>query len=301
SVKLSRRDSDFVKLMAELNIDSMAVSFVQSGKDILEVKKLFPKGYAPHVVAKIETLAGVKNIDEILKEADGIMVARGDLGFAVPMEELPLIQKQLIKLGMAHSKPVIVATQMLESMTNSHLPTRAEISDVANAILDRTDAVMLSGETARGKYPVEAVKVMTKIINRMTDSIEPAEFKESKRVSDAMSASAVKIADQVGAKLIIVFSETGASARRVSRHRNSQPIIALSPNKLTIHKLNFSWGVRAYFGPRVESFKAALPQAIKLAKDNPIMKLSKGEPFVICAGLSFGKAGTTNMVLVERV
>ncbi len=299
--KLAKKDKDDIKMMAKVGADALAISFVQSAQDVLAVRKALPVGYHPMLIAKIETLAGVQNIEEILKVSDGLMVARGDLGFAVPMAELPHIQKDLIQVALRHAKPVITATQMLESMTTSHLPTRAEVTDVANAILDGTDAVMLSGETARGKYPEEVIKTMVKIIEKATGHVERVKFKnENPQIADAVSSSAVRIADQLSTRLIVVFTESGTTAQRISRHRPSQPIIALSPNRNTIRHLNFSWGVSTLYSPQTKTFIEALPQAIKVARKNSILCLKPGELFVVSAGLSFGKTGTTNLVVVER-
>ena len=298
--KLAEKDKQDIKLMAKLGADALAISFVQSADDIRAVRAAIPKGYQPMLIAKIETIAGVRNVEEILQAADGLMVARGDLGFAVPMAELPHIQKELIRLALKHSKPVITATQMLESMTTSHLPTRAEVTDVANAILDGTDAVMLSGETARGKYPEEVVRTMVKIIERATQNLEHVDFPLANTTADAVSVSAVRMANQLGSRLIVTFTETGSTARRISRHRPAQPTIALSPNHETIRHLAFSWGVSAFYSPQAKEFMHALPQAHTLVRNNPILSLKKDESFVVCGGLSFGKAGTTNLVVVER-
>ena len=299
--ELTAKDKHDIKVMVEGGADALAVSFVQTAKDVEAVKKLLPKtGPRPMLIAKIETLAGVANAEEILHMADGLMVARGDLGYAVPMAEVPHIQKKLINIALRHAKPVITATQMLESMTFSHLPTRAEVTDVANAILDGTDAVMLSGETARGKYPLEVVSTMAKIIKRAESDVAMREFQEEDQISDAISASTVKIADQVGARLIIVFTHSGPTARRIARHRHSQPIIALSPDQQTVHRLNFSGGVMPMLVKKVMSFDEFVVEARKVALNNPLLKLKKGEPFVVSAGVPFGQTGTTNMVLIER-
>lgn len=297
--KLSAKDKSDIGMMAKIGADSLAISFVQSVKDVEAVIKALPRGYRPMLIAKIETLAGVKNAEEILKVADGLMVARGDLGFAVPMAELPHIQKHLISLAIKHAKPVITATQMLESMTSSHLPTRAEVTDVANAILDGTDAVMLSGETARGKYPEEVIKTMTRIIERAAHHAVSVEVKDSREVTDATSASMVKMADQVHAKCIVVFTESGASARRITRHRHQQPILALSPHIETLRKLAFSRNVFPRLLTDVKDLDQAMVFASKIASKNRVVEVKKGDVFIVSAGVPFGKAGSTNLILAQ--
>jgi pyruvate kinase len=299
--KLSAKDKVDIKTMIELGADALAVSFVQTKKDVEEVLKLLPKNDRPLVIAKIETRAGVDNAEDILSVAGGIMVARGDLGLAVPLAEVPHIQKTLIRQALAFSKPVITATQMLESMTYSHMPTRAEVTDVANAILDGTDAVMLSGETAVGQYPAEAVQTMSDIINETSPHVEPREFREPDGVSDAVSSSVVRIADQIGAKLIVAFTNTGWTARQLARHRNGQPIIALSPDPRTIHKMNFLYGVSGQLVGEISGGDELMKVAREIAQSNPVLKLKKGDYYVISAGVPFGKSGSTNLALVQQL
>lgn len=298
---LTPKDKEDIKTMLLAGADALAISFVQTAKDVDMVKKLLPANKRPMLIAKIETRAGVENAEKILETADGIMVARGDLGLAVPLPEIPHIQKHLIKLALKQAKPVITATQMLESMTNSHMPTRAEVTDVANAILDGTDAVMLSGETARGKYPHETIRIMRKIIERATAELAKGDFPDDDSIADAVSASAAKIADQIKARLVIVFTQTGSTARRIARHHHSQPILALSPSIPTIHELNFSWGVYPQEVAIIENVDDLINVAKRVAQNNPIVKLKKGEPFVISAGIPFGKSGTTNLVLIQKI
>lgn len=298
---LTEKDENDIKLMCEIGTDALAVSFVQSDKDIIEVKKLLPAKNPPIVIAKIETLAAVEKAEEILEVSDGLMVARGDLGFSVPLPELPHIQKKLIELGRAKSKPVIIATQMLESMIKSYFPTRAEVSDVANAILDGTDAVMLSAETAIGKFPVEVVKIMSDIIKTAEERVPEKDFSGSELVADAVSASAVHIADEVGAKLIIVFTESGYTARVIARHRPNQYIFALTPKLTTVHKLCFSGGVFPFLTHPIAAFDQVLALSKSIIKKNVLVKLKKGDLFVISAGAPFGQSGTTNIVWVNKL
>ncbi len=297
---LSSKDLQDVALVTSLKVDAIAVSFVQTPRDIEAVRRLLPQNNRPLLIAKIETVPGVNNADKILKIADGLMVARGDLGLSMPIAELPHIQKKLIALGLRNAKPVITATQMLESMIAHPMPTRAEVTDVANAILDGTDAVMLSGETAVGKFPAEAVAMMTKIIASTTPHVVPRFFDNEASIADAVSSSTVAIANQTGAKLVIVFTESGTTARRISRHRNPQPIVALSPNPQTIRQLSFSWGVSAQQISSTKDFDDLVGSAQRIARKNPVRPLNHGEVFVVSAGVPFGKVGSTNLALVER-
>lgn len=297
---LTPKDREDIKAVLKEGVDALAISFVQTEKNIEAVKKVLPKK-RPLLIAKIETMAGVKNAEKILEAADGIMIARGDLGLSVPMAKVPMMQKKLIKLALKKAKPVITATQMLESMIHNHMPTRAEVTDVANAILDGTDAVMLSGETAVGKFPRTTVEMMAKIIAETTYRVKPKYFPDDDSVADAISASVVNIANQIKAKLIIVFTQSGATAERIARHRPHQPIIALSPEPSTIHTLNFSWGVFPYNTDVHKNFEELISKTKEIAANNHVLKLKKGEPFVICCGIPFGKRGTTNLVLVKKV
>lgn len=298
---ISEKDKKGIELMLENNADALAISFVQTKGDILAVRSLLPTDSKMMLIAKIETENGVTNAEEILEVSDGMMVARGDLGLAVPIAQVPHIQKQLIDLCVRHAKPVITATQMLESMVSKPMPTRAEVTDVANAILDRTDAIMLSAETAEGKFPVETVEMMVKIIDEAIKRISPYEYKEKKTIPNAISDSVGVVAEQISAKLIIAFTQSGITARRIARHRHSQAVIAVSPDTRIIRNLNFVWGVYPHLIPAIANFEGMRAQALELAKTNRVMPLEKGDTFVISAGMPFGEAGTTNMILVESV
>lgn len=297
------KDTKDIKELAKSGITAFALSFVQSKKEILSVKKMLPQNYSPLIIAKIETTTALKNIDEILDAADGIMVARGDLGLAVPMEEIPFIQKELIKLALERAKPVITATQMLNSMQYNVLPTRAEITDVTNAILDGTDAILFSNETATGNFPIDVINMARAIIHSTENKVKVHEFQEDTYIDSAVSASVVHIAEQVGAKLIIVLTASGRTAQRISRHRFNLPILALTLNEQTIRKLNFSWGV--YPGVKADAKIHNLKQLIKktqsAAKNNTVIKLNKEDVFIISAGIPFDMSGNTNLVLVQRV
>lgn len=297
---ISDKDKKSIKLMVEMEVDALALSFVQSADDVTEVKNLLPNDSQIMTVAKIETAGGVENAESILEVADALMVARGDMGLAVPMAKVPHIQKDLINLCLKKSKPVITATQMLESMVSRSIPTRAEVTDVANAILDGTDCVMLSAETARGQFPVEVVETMSNIIQEAVKHRDHFDYSEHKAISHAVSASAGTIADQIGAELIIAFTESGRCARNISRHRHSEQIIAASPNPASVRKLNFTWGVFPLLIKPTKGFEDFRKQAKEIAVNNPVHKLEAGKPFVIVAGMPFGEVGTTNMIFVER-
>jgi len=297
---LTEKDEGDIKLLCDLGIDALAVSFVQNEKNIQEVRSLLPIKNAPSLIAKIETLAAVEKVDEILQASDGLMVARGDLGFSVPLPKLPHIQKSLIEIGRAKAKPVIIATQMLESMIKSYFPTRAEVSDVANAILDGTDAVMLSAETAIGKNPIEVVKTMSDIIKEAEDKVAEKDFSGSGVVADAISAATIHVANEVGARLIIVFTESGYTARVIARHRPTQHIFALTPKLNTVRQLCFSGGVFPFLTNPITTFDQVLSLSKTIIKKNNLLKLKKGDLFVISAGAPFGQSGTTNLVWVNK-
>jgi pyruvate kinase len=284
-----------------LKADAIAVSFVQNAKDIKNVRNLLPIDSRIMLIAKMETAKCVENAEEIVEEADGLMVARGDLGLSIPIAKVPLIQKQLIDLCVRNAKPVITATQMLESMVSKPIPTRAEVADVANAILDRTDAIMLSAETAEGKFPVETVEMMVKIIAEVVGNVSVYEYKERKTISNAITDSVGTISDLINGKLIIAFTESGRTARKISRHRHPQAIIALSPLESTIRRLNFSWGVHPQKIDDLLNFEDLLKKSREIAKNNPVETLVEGDKYVISAGMPFGETGTTNMILVQKV
>ncbi len=288
-------------MLIEQGADAIAVSFVQSAKEIQDVRELLPSDSRIMLIAKMETAKCVQNAEEIVEEADGIMVARGDLGLSIPIAKVPLIQKKLIDLCVRKAKPVITATQMLESMISKPIPTRAEVADVANAILDRTDAIMLSAETAEGKFPAETVEMMVKIIAEVAGDVSVYEYKERKTVSNAITDSVGTIGDLIDGKLIIAFTESGRTARRISRHRHQLPIIAISPDDATIRRLNFSWGVYPQKVAVIRNFEEMLTQAKGVAKNNKIEPLIEGDKFVISAGMPFGETGTTNMILVQKI
>ena len=257
---LTEKDIQDAKFMLDNEFDWIALSFVRHAQDIIDLKKLIKSHskseFRTPIIAKIEKPEGVKNIDEILMECDGLMVARGDLGVEVPMEEVPVIQKKLVDKARHYAKPVIIATQMMETMITSLTPTRAEVNDVANNVLDGADAVMLSGETSVGKYPVDVVKNMTKIIkniessplyNKRNEIIEKVTCVDDRFITDMVCLNAVKIAESTGAEAIITLTYSGYTAFQISAHRPNARIVVYSSNRRVITMLNLLWGVRAFY------------------------------------------------------
>lgn len=303
---LSEKDIQDLALGAELGVDWVAVSFVRTRDDLLLARHYLARhGSRARLMAKIEKPSAVHRFEEILEEADGIMVARGDLGVEMPLEEVPIMQKRLILKAIAAGKPVITATQMLESMVQNPSPTRAEASDVANAIFDGTDAVMLSAETAAGAYPVEAVATMARIARVVESS---PEFLQKLNVlrpaptpttQDAIAQAADDIVEAVEAKAIVVFTATGSSARRIARTRPKVPILALTPNPEVERQLALVWGVLPHLAPDPQDTDDMVRIALEKAKACGLAQV--GERVVIAAGVPFGVRGTTNLIRVERV
>ena len=303
---LSEKDIQDLALGAELGVDWVAVSFVRTRDDLLLARHYLARhGSRARLMAKIEKPSAVHRFEEILEEADGIMVARGDLGVEMPLEEVPIMQKRLILKAIAAGKPVITATQMLESMVQNPSPTRAEASDVANAIFDGTDAVMLSAETAAGAYPVEAVATMARIARVVESS---PEFLQKLNVlrpaptpttQDAIAQAADDIVEAVDARAIVVFTATGSSARRIARTRPKVPILALTPNPEVERQLALVWGVLPHLAPDPQDTDDMVRIALEKAKACGLAQV--GERVVIAAGVPFGVRGTTNLIRVERV
>lgn len=289
----------------EQNMDYIAASFMQRGSDVVAIRKILEEhNNHMHIISKIENEAGVENIDEIINMSDGIMVARGDLGVEVPAEEVPMLQKQLIKKCNFAGKPVITATQMLESMMDNPRPTRAETGDIANAIIDGTDAIMLSGETAGGKYPVEAVETMTRIALYTegkiwkVDMAHPPVMKGA-TTTEAISSATVSTADCLHAAAIISATETGKTAAMISKYRPYCPIIAVTPQEYVIRRTLLYWGVYPVLGTETTNSDEMVDRVI-LATLNAGY-LNHGDLVVITAGVPTGKEGSTNMIRVHVV
>ena len=301
---VSETDAADIEFGCRMNMDLIAASFIQRGKDVLTIRKILEK-HDSHmkIISKIECQAAVNNIDDIIKMSDGIMVARGDLGVEVPAEEVPMLQKVLIHKCQAAGKPVITATQMLESMCNNPRPTRAETSDVANAILDGTDAIMLSGETAGGLYPVEAVETMARVATFTESNFTPKSYEdvdaESTTTTESIGKAVVKIAKDLHAAAIIASTERGGTAQMISKFRPACPIVAVSPHEAIVRRLQLNWGVQAVTGKEANDTDAVVDNAIFAALDNDLIKA--GDLVVLTAGVPVAKAGSTNMIRVQVV
>ena len=305
---LTEKDKRDLKLGIKLGFDFVALSFVRSGKDIKDLRKILSKENSPaKIIAKIETPQAIENFDEILSEADGIMVARGDLAVEIGAEKVPFAQKKMIKKANEAGKPVIVATQMLESMIHEPVPTRAEVSDIANAILAGADAVMLSEETAMGEFAKEAVEVMDKVARDTEKSInyekrvkrEYAYGNKKIHKTDAVTRYAAKTALDLNAKAIIAFTETGTTARMISRFRPKQPIFVISPKDYVLRQMQVVFG--AFPGKLQDLSKKR--DVIKIARDLALKKkmAKKGDIIVIVSGTIFGKPGETNTITAVQV
>ena len=305
---ISEQDELDLRFGIEMDVDFVAASFVRSKKDVIELRKLlnYYGGHKIKIIAKIENAEGVENFDEILANCDGIMVARGDMGVEIKFERLPGIQKKFIRKCYQAGKMVITATQMLETMIHSKTPTRAEITDVANAVFDGTSAVMLSGETAMGDHPAHVVEVMAKIVKQAeTDAIEMHVYDGVRYDSDifdmtnAICDAACTTARDVKAKAIIAVTSSGTTARRVSKFRPSEAIVAATPDKKTFHQLALSWGVSPVLALIQDDTDSLFLHAIDCARQLDIV--TKGDKVVITAGVPLRQSGTTNLLKVQVV
>ncbi|MFF2910204.1 MULTISPECIES: pyruvate kinase [Bacillales] len=304
---ITEKDTNDIIFGIEQDIDFIAASFVRKASDVLEIRELLEKHNASHIqiISKIENQQGVDNLDEILAASDGLMVARGDLGVEIPAEDVPLAQKLMIKKCNVAGKPVITATQMLDSMQRNPRPTRAEASDVANAIFDGTDAIMLSGETAAGKYPVESVLTMSRIAEKAESALDYREifnkqqFAQETTVTEAISQSVAISALDLNAKAIISSTVTGHTARVVSKYRPKAPIIAVTTQERTMRQLSLVWGVTPVYGQVATSTDELLETALKGGKDSGLVQ--GGDLVVITAGIPLGRSGSTNLVKVSQI
>ncbi len=307
-VYLSEQDKADIKFGVEQGVDFVACSFVSKAQDIIDVRNWLRECGSPdgeiELIAKIESRAGVNNLESILDVCDGIMVARGDLGVEVPFEELPSIQKTIIRKCRVHGKRSITATEMLESMIKQPRPTRAEISDVANAVYDGSSAIMLSGETAAGMYPVEAVRAMAKIAQQAEANtnyiayIKDTDYHITK-LSEALSHSACTLAHDIGASVIVVCTRTGGTARTVSRFRPLIDIIGMTTDACAYRKLALSWGVIPVISEEFYSVDVLFHYAKRAAMDSGLVK--KGDKIVLTGGTPNGKSGNSNLINVETV
>jgi len=300
---LSEKDEDDLRWAIRLGVDMIALSFVRNASDIVRVHEIMnEEGKFLPTIAKVEKPQAVEALEEIIDAFDGIMVARGDLGVELPFEQVPLVQKRAIELSRRWAKPVIVATQMLESMISASRPTRAEASDVANAVLDGADALMLSGETSVGEFPVETVQAMARIIESTEENgldRIPALGTRPHTHSGAVSLAAVEIAELLGSKYVCVFTESGDSLRRVSRLRSNVPTLAFTPSETVRNRLALVWGAQTYLVSPVKHTDEMMFQVdeILLAEG----KARQGEEVVVVAGTPPGIVGSTNSLRVHRV
>lgn len=301
---ITEKDAQDIRFGIEQNVDFIAASFVRKPQDVLEIRRIVEEQNAfVQIISKIENRAGIENVDAILEVSDALMVARGDMGVEIDVEEVPLVQKDLIKKCNLLGKPVITATQMLDSMQRNPRPTRAEASDVANAIFDGTDAVMLSGETAAGHYPVESVHTMSQIVLRTERALEYKDMLDSRvrememSITDSISQAVVHTSHNLDCSAIITATESGHTARMVSKYRPMVPIIAITPHKTVLHMLTLVWGVYPMLGAPVTTTDDMFQVAISASRSSGLV--NQGDLVIISAGVPVGQAGTTNLMKVH--
>ncbi len=303
---ITEKDREDLAFICKMELDYVALSFVRTAEDILELRELMKEhGANIPIIAKIEKSEAIEHLEEIRDVTDGMMVARGDLGIDMPPQEVPLLQKRIISCCNAVGKPVITATQMLQSMVEHPRPTRAEASDVANAILDGTDAVMLSGETASGRFPVESVRMMRQISD-MTEQAFPYDVWRRRRwnnvstpsVTEAISAATCDVAEEVRAKVIVSATMSGNTAQQIARHRPQTPIMAVSPLERTQRRLALVWGVECVTVPSFGNTDKMLEQSVTAVSS---LGLGPGSKMVITAGVPFGSSGLTNLIQVHEI
>ena len=300
---LTKKDIKDLEFCLDLSLDYVALSFVQKAKDLIDLKKHI--GSQTGIMAKFEKPLAIKRMDEILFHCDAAMVARGDLGVEMPPEEVPILQKRIVQSCRDFGKPVVVATQMLDSMINSPSPTRAEASDVATAVFDAADSLMLSAETASGKFPVQSVQIMDRIIRGVENDDSYRQILESKKItleettSDAISSAASQVVKTVLAKAIFTYTRSGATAKRAARERPTVPIIGLSPDRITARQLALIWGVHTIHALEPKSFSGMIENACDLAKKEGIVK--RGDYVVVTAGAPIGVSGSTNNLRIAKI
>jgi pyruvate kinase len=300
---LTEKDREDLEFAVSHGASYIGLSFVQRPEDVIEAKRLIA-GRA-WVMAKLEKPQALDNLEEIMRLTDAVMVARGDLGVELPPEEVPLAQKRIVRMARQLGKPVVVATQMLESMISAPAPTRAEASDVATAVFDGADAVMLSGETAAGQYPYEAVNMMDRIVARVEqdagwrDLIDASRLPPEKATAAAIAAASAQIGHTIGAKAIVAFTASGSTALRVARERPVPRVISLTPDQATARLLAVVWGVHAVVTPDVHSMTEASHRASKVVLSEGFA--ARGDEIVVAAGVPFGHSGTTNALRIVTV
>jgi pyruvate kinase len=300
---MSQKDVDDLRWALRTGVDFIALSFVRSAADVDDVRRIMhEEGVMLPVIAKIEKPQAIDNLDEVVEAFDAFMVARGDLGVECPLEDVPFLQKRVIDKARRNAKPVIVATQMLESMIDNPRPTRAEASDVANAVLDGADAVMLSGETSVGRYPIETVETMARIIES-TEDHELAKMAamdwQPKTRGGVIAKAAAEVAYRVGAQYLVAFTQSGDSARRASRYRGPVPVLAFTPEARVRSQLSLSWGVETFLTTPVEHTDEMVRQVDEALLE--IGRVEQGEQVVIIAGSPPGIPGSTNALRIHRM
>jgi len=303
---LTEKDHDDLNFALDNNIDWLGLSFVRSPRDIIELKSIIStRNKHAKVIAKIEKPEAIKNLEEIIRHSDGIMVARGDLGVEIPMQDVPLVQKRIIRMCMEMAKPTIVATQMMESMIEYPSPTRAEVNDVANAVLDNADAVMLSGETSVGRYPVKVIRNMSKIIEsvekyeRKINKTPDVHYQNERFITDSICFSATKLAQKVKAKSINMMTHSGYTAYRVSSMRPNATIFAFTSNRQLLTQLSLVWGVVCNYYDSAESTDKTIADIKKVLLTKNY--LQRGDLIINIASMPIGEQGMTNMLKLGRI
>ncbi|WP_010543230.1 pyruvate kinase [Sphingomonas elodea] len=300
---LTEKDRSDLSFAVEQGADWIALSFVQRPEDLMEARRLI--GGKAALLAKIEKPSAIARLEEILEQCDGVMVARGDLGVELPPQQVPPLQKRIVESARRLGRPVIVATQMLESMIESPSPTRAEVSDVATAVYDGADAIMLSAESAAGKWPVESVSMMNSIADAVErdpahgDRVHFTVLKPDPTTADALSEAAKNIASTISAAAIICFTSSGSTARRIARERPSVPILVLTPERETARRLGLLWGTHAVNTRDVDSFEEMVAKAKRMALRHGLAKA--GDRVIVCAGVPFKTPGSTNVLHVVTI
>ena len=303
---LSEQDKKDIGFAVEHDMDYIAASFVQKAEDVITIRKVLEEaGSSIGIISKIENEAGVKHIEEIINVSDGVMVARGDLGVEIPSEVVPLVQKDIISRCNKAGKPVITATQMLESMMHSYRSTRAEASDVANSIFDGTDVIMLSGETASGDFPLEAVETMAKIARRTEEALDYVAIFQKKGISerlnstDAISHATVQVAQEINADAILTITSSGFTARMIAKYKPRATVVAVSHLEKSVRAMQYYWSVKPLLGPYSENTDEMIERSLQCALEKGFIK--EGDCVVITAGVPVGKVGSTNLIKVVNV
>lgn len=298
---LTEKDREDLEFAMAQDVDWIGLSFVRSARDIIELKHIISKGHnKAKIVAKIEKPEALEDIDGIISQTDALMVARGDLGVEIPMEDVPLVQKMLIRKCYYHAKPIIVATQMMESMIEDYTPTRAEVNDVANAVLDGTDAVMLSGETSIGKHPITVIKAMSKIVGKIEESDiiyykeEVPEKNQDRFISDSICFNATRLGNRIDAKAIVTMSFSGYTAYKIASQRPKSQIFVFTSNREILTQLNLVWGVRAFYYDKMVSTDHTIADIKYILKEKGL--LEEGELVINIASMPIESKGKSNML-----